>query len=238
MEQDIRWKSALGVALALVLLIGTVYRMECRRKREVRIACVGDSITYGSGLKEREKNCYPQVLGRLLGERFRVRNFGVRGRTAMWYSNNPYVKEKMNSWSLDFEPDVVVLMFGTNDSKGENWRGVTAFKEQYRRMIEEYQKLSPKPEIYLCTPATAYYVNEQTEGAMKYNINGDTVEKKIVPAVRELAEEMELKLIEINKVTKGHPEWFAKDGIHPDRNGAKAIAEEVFRVLSKERGKI
>ena len=48
-----------------------------------RVACVGDSITFGAGVKNRGKNCYPAVLGNLLGEGYEVRNFGVNGATLL-----------------------------------------------------------------------------------------------------------------------------------------------------------
>ena len=34
----------------------------------IRVACVGDSITYGAAIKNRAANCYPTVLGKQLGK--------------------------------------------------------------------------------------------------------------------------------------------------------------------------
>ena len=45
----------------------------------IRVACVGDSITFGASIKDRENNNYPVVFGRSLGEKFDVRHFGVSG---------------------------------------------------------------------------------------------------------------------------------------------------------------
>ena len=49
----------------------------------VRVACVGDSITYGAGVAGRETNSYSTVLGRMLGSKFEVRNFGRSGATLL-----------------------------------------------------------------------------------------------------------------------------------------------------------
>ena len=38
----------------------------------IRVACVGDSITYGAGIKDRKNHNYPLVLGKSLGEKFEV----------------------------------------------------------------------------------------------------------------------------------------------------------------------
>ncbi|MDQ3332921.1 MAG: GDSL-type esterase/lipase family protein, partial [Planctomycetota bacterium] len=78
-----------------------------------RVACVGDSITFGSGVADREKNSYPAVLDTLLGESYDVRNFGVSGATLQKRGDKPY-------WTLDefkdvsaFKPHVVVIKRGT-----------------------------------------------------------------------------------------------------------------------------
>ncbi len=54
---------------------------------KIRVACVGDSITFGAGVKERNKNSYPKVLAGLLGEKYDVRNFGVNGATLLKKGN-------------------------------------------------------------------------------------------------------------------------------------------------------
>jgi len=80
---------------------------------KIKVACVGDSITYGYG--------YPEELQRLLGTAYDVRNFGYSGRTAMRTGDYPYFKEEIYKESLTFSPNIVVIMFGTNDSKVQNW---------------------------------------------------------------------------------------------------------------------
>ena len=37
-----------------------------------RVACIGNSITYGSGIEDREVNAYPSQLGRMLGDDWHV----------------------------------------------------------------------------------------------------------------------------------------------------------------------
>src|SRR6266567_8819016 len=59
----------------------------------IRVACVGDSITFGAEVENRETNCYPVVLSKLLGHRFEVRNFGVSGATVL-------KKGDLSYWSL------------------------------------------------------------------------------------------------------------------------------------------
>lgn len=49
------------------------------RERAIKVACVGESLTYGAGHTE---SAYPLVLQSLLGEEYEVKNFGAGGRTA------------------------------------------------------------------------------------------------------------------------------------------------------------
>ena len=56
----------------------------------IRVACIGDSITYGYSIKNRTKDCYPAQLGRMLGDEWQVRNFGVSGATLLKKGDLPY----------------------------------------------------------------------------------------------------------------------------------------------------
>src|SRR5688500_4549897 len=71
----------LTIICALPLLGCTSQQTMKTNNKPIRIACVGDSITYGAGIEGRESNCYPAVLSRLMGSGFEIRNFGVNGAT-------------------------------------------------------------------------------------------------------------------------------------------------------------
>ena len=47
------------------LLIGSV--LSAVAQEPVKVACIGNSITYGSGIDNREQNSYPAQLQRMLG---------------------------------------------------------------------------------------------------------------------------------------------------------------------------
>ena len=121
-----------------------------------RIACVGDSITYGAAIKDRAKNCYPAQLGRMLGEKFDVRNFGVNGATMLKKGDKPYWKLKAYADAHDFQPEVVVIKLGTNDSKPHNWKHKEEYVADYVALIESFQKLESKPTVWVCYPVPAY----------------------------------------------------------------------------------
>ena len=84
-------------------------------------ACVGNSITFGYTIPEREKYSYPSQLQLLLGPGYEVANFGVPRMTALFSGDYPYVNTEAYRKSLEFNPDIVLLKLGTNDSKAVNW---------------------------------------------------------------------------------------------------------------------
>lgn len=81
--------------------------------RIIKVACVGDSITHGHGVEEREKNNYPKQLGDLLGSRFEVRNFGRNSATMSLDGDHPYAKTDAFNAALVWQPDMVVIKLGT-----------------------------------------------------------------------------------------------------------------------------
>ena len=75
----------------LILLSVILLTLAACTSEPVRVACVGDSITYGHGIKDRLHDAYPGVLSSMLGEKYDVRNFGVSGKTTMTGTEMPYV---------------------------------------------------------------------------------------------------------------------------------------------------
>lgn len=89
--------------------------------RPQKIACVGNSVTFGYGLANRDHDSYPARLQALLGEDYLVGNFGRSGATLLSRGHNPYVKTEEYRKALEFLPDVVVIHLGLNDTDPRNW---------------------------------------------------------------------------------------------------------------------
>ena len=145
------------MAAFLILCGYTNIRLPVRPKRnKVHIACVGDSITYGCTLPLFFLRRYPAALQRQLGTAFQVGAFGVNDRTLQSTGNKPYRRESAFRQSKTFQPDTVVILLGTNDSKDVNWRCAEDFRQQYFQLIAEYRSLPTAPRILLCTPPHAF----------------------------------------------------------------------------------
>lgn len=231
MNNDKRKKRAQALILVAIVLVAWNLIQMINPKKEVKIACVGDSLTYGMGVEDREENCYPMVLQNLLGtDSYTIGNFGVNGATLQKEGDQPYWEEKRYEQSVSFEPDIVVLMLGTNDTKEENWKSSEAFRKDYEALIEEYEKLDTKPKLILLTPPVLY---QSGEIITDVRAASDSVVHEEAQVILDIGNEKELSVINLYDLTGNHPEWYNTDGVHLNAAGAAAMADEVAREIKK-----
>lgn len=193
-----------------------------------RIACVGDSITWGAFILHRKRDCYPAQLQRLLGDRALVGNFGMIGHTLQESGDFPYTKSKPFLSSCEFSPRTVMIMLGTNDSKADNWKGGPAFVADYRSLVDLYRGLPTAPRVLLMTPPAVY--PRGRSGKVKHGMSVSAIDE-MCDAIRDLSTQEGLGLIDAHAATSGHPEAFRFDGVHPGAAGATLIASAAYAVL-------
>jgi lysophospholipase L1-like esterase len=183
---------------------------------QIKVACVGDSITYGYLLADPGTQSYPAQLQALLGSSYTVGNYGDSGRTLLQGSGYSYWDSWAYTSSMGSSPNIVVIMLGTNDSKSWNWNA-TNFDTQYRSLIAGYQGLASHPKVYICLPPPVY------DGS---GFDPATVQNVLLPAIRTVANETGVTLIDNNTPLQNHPELFT-DGAHPTAQGAAVMAATV-----------
>jgi len=188
----------------------------------IRVACVGDSITFGVGVENRQTNCYPVVLGKLLGRRFDVGNFGVSGATLLKKGDLPYWNLQQFEQLKDFAPQVIVLALGTNDSKPQNWKYGGEFAGDLRDMLDHFTALPSRPKVWVCLPPPVYET--------RWGINEETVSLEIIPAIKQVAQEKNIPTIDVHRALGDRPEYFP-DRIHPNAAGAGMMAITIFTAL-------
>lgn len=188
-----------------------------------KVACVGDSITYGIGVKDRENKCYPVLLANMLGDKYEVKNFGFRGRSVGLKSKLPYTKEKMYKESLEFLPNIVVIMLGTNDANEKNILFLDNFKKDFSDLVDSYINLSTKPKVYICRILPSF--------PSKHPIKEENL-AKIRKLVDEVASEKKLSVIDTYNLFVDK-EALIPDKIHPNNKGARLLAEEVCKTIQK-----
>ncbi len=209
----------------LILFIPAIAFFTCQpHKVKVKIACVGDSITEGYGISEEDSKSYPAILDSLLGEKYTVQNAGRSAATLQKEGNFPYWHRKEFSNVFKYQPDIIVIKLGTNDTKPVNWNP-SRFEEDYQALIDTFQTIPTHPKIYLCQPVPVFETNwEITDSVL---VNG------ILPVISEIATKNNLTLINLYQKIKNQGVNFP-DGIHPNAAGAKEIAEVVAEVIKKE----
>ena len=110
---------------------------------KIKIACIGNSITEGA-------DNYPTPLARMLGNQYEVGNFGKWGHTLLRKGDHPYMSTDAFINAQKFQPNVVIIKLGTNDSKPENWKYKDEFETDLEYMISTFQKCGSKPKIIIC----------------------------------------------------------------------------------------
>jgi len=186
---------------------------------QVRIACIGNSITYGSKLPDRLKQSYPAQLQEMLGKDYKVMNFGVSGATLLKKGNKPYVNTADYKEALNSSPDIVLIKLGTNDTKLINRSSLHEYKENYKELIYAFRNLPSKPRVILLTPITIFVVDST-------QIWDTVLTRSIIPFIQELAYEENLELIDLHRLFLDK-ENLLKDKVHPNEIGAKVIANRL-----------
>lgn len=207
------------------------YPVELRpEKDKIRVACIGDSITYGDGLKDRLSDAYPSQLQDMLGERYQVLNYGMPGKTLQREGSDPFTETSYYRLSQEALPAIVIVMLGTNDAMPRNWNR-EQYREQLGKLADVYLSLESSPLVFLAIPPAAYCEEERTTA--KYQIPPERIRDDVAQVIREVAEERNVTVIDINTLTDGHPEW-TLDGIHPNEEGSRVIAKTVAEMIQQE----
>ena len=208
------------------------------KEGQIKVACIGDSITYGHGVSDWSVNNYPAVLQELLGEDYHVANFGSSGACVNPEGDQPYISRDVYKAALEYDADIIIFMMGTNDSKPENWTDMDAFMEDYMELIDALIEGEDQPQVYIGTCSEAYYMEDadKESGVASYDIQPGIVDEIAArQGLMMTSSVYPFSVIDVHALTEAHPEWFEADGIHPNNDGAKAIAEAVAEaILSQE----
>ena len=202
------------VAVLIVSVVSTALFFGAFRGRSIRVACIGDSIT--------ELSTYPTDLQELLGATYYVREFGVAGTTVMFDTYNPYINQHRFQAAKEFQPDIVVILLGTNDAREDNYQFIANFTFDYKQIVTEMQALESKPRILLVKPPPLFENN--------LSLSNENLLEGVIPGIEQVADELDLTLIDAYTPLDGHPEYFV-DGVHPNYDGASIIASEIYEAF-------
>jgi len=182
--------------------------------KAAKLACVGDSITEGFGVTKGRS--WPDQIAKMLGSTCEVRNFGVGGRQLLSYQSTEEFQK-----SKSFNPDVVVIMLGTNDVRPPSWKGCKPnFVRDYLGMIKQYSDLPSTPRVFICYPPTITEPDGSEENILE-----------LIPLMDDVAKQAKVGIIDIHGAFQGKAELIP-DKIHPNDAGQTIIATTIYKALT------
>ncbi|MEI7956491.1 MAG: GDSL-type esterase/lipase family protein, partial [Verrucomicrobiota bacterium] len=124
----------LGFAMAAASQLAAQIAPAIKDGMPVKLSCVGDSITGGFGVTKGMS--WPDQISKMLGGTCQVGNFGLGGTYLRAYQSTEYYLN-----AKKFNPDVVVIMLGTNDVRPLAWKNSKPnFIADYLVMIKEFSE--------------------------------------------------------------------------------------------------
>lgn len=213
-------KKALGILIVSILLVctfsGIVYLIGQNNPKITRIACIGDSLTQSTE--------YPYILMNNLGDDYMLRNFGAGSTTVSLASETPYMETTVFQDALDFKPNIIIIMLGTNDAQPSLFQYNSTFVDDYKALIQAFQGLPDNPEIWLILPPPLF---SDKSGA----ISPEYFEQFVLPGIKQVANETNLPLIDVYSLLINSPEYFP-DGMHPESTTGNWGNEPVAQIIA------
>lgn len=216
--------------MATTLLASAPYPASGNEKKHIKVGCIGNSITYGFLVEDRENNNYPVKLQEMLGEGYEVGNFGKSGATLLKKGHNPYNKNPEFANALEFAPDIIVVHLGVNDTDPRNFPDYgDDFVKDYVALIDSFKAVNPDVRVILAnlTPLLSNHYRFRS-GTRAWR---DSI-RNLIPVV---AQYTGAELIDFGEVLRDHPQLMP-DGIHPNAQGALMLAESAYKAITGEYG--
>ncbi len=210
----------------ILLLIATLHLgcLTIKAQKPIRIACIGNSITYGYLIHDREHNAYPAQLQAMLGKGYEVLNFGSSGKTALHAGGNPYIATQQYQDALNSKANIIFIKLGTNDSRPYYRKYIDSFYVDYKLLVHTFKTLPNHPRVILLCPVVNFLGKKPDEAYCT------DIPKFIIPVIQKVAEEEHCELIDLHPLLINHPEMYP-DKLHPDSAGAHIIADRLYRFL-------
>lgn len=210
--------------------------------KKERIACIGNSITFGARLTQPEKASYPAVLTGLLNEKgyrnYEIKNFGIGGATMLRFGT-PNLWRILDSLK-NFPPDIVVIKAGTNETVGAprlNWEHISEFEKDYSDYIAAIKKINPECRIIICSPLDMVLETKDLTKARKDDLSGRRPRIwELRELIKKIAATENVFFLDLTKPFRGKPDLMTTmDGVHPNQDGYHYLASLVFDYMRKKK---
>lgn len=197
---------------------------------QTKVACIGNSVTYGYCVENRETNAYPAQLQQLLGSEYEVQNFGKSGSTLLRKGHRPYNEQEVYKAALEFKPDIAVIHLGLNDTDPRNWPEYQEnFIPDYLQLIQDIKASNPKVRVLICR------LSPITDKHSRFKSGTRDWYWQIQQQIEQIAATQKLQLIDLQEILYNRPELLP-DALHPNAEGASLIAKRVYSSITGDFG--
>lgn len=193
-------------------LFGTTLPLQAfSETKPIKIVFLGDSLTAGYGISQAD--AYPNLVSQKAaqhGKNVEILNAGMSGDTSAG-------ARRRLSWVIKNSPDILFIAIGAND--GLRGLSLQELEKNLELIIEEVKRVLPD-----CSLALA---------GMKIPPNfGEQYTKDFEYLYKKLATKHRLKFLPfLLEGVATLPEYNLADQIHPNENGHKIIADNVWPVI-------
>ncbi|GEO04345.1 sialate O-acetylesterase [Adhaeribacter aerolatus] len=216
----------------LILLTGLLSLPCLARQSQAKekVACIGNSVTFGAGIEDREHNSYPAQLQKLLGTGYDVGNFGLNGATLLQKGHRPYHKTQQYKDALTFKPDIAIIHLGLNDTDPRNWPNYQdEFTADYYSLIDTLRAVNPKVRILVCRLTPIF------SGHPRFKSGTRDWYWQIQDLIPVIARARSVELVDLNRPLHNRSDLFP-DELHPTAEGASIIVRTLFGQLTGKYG--
>lgn len=229
----IHWHIFQFALLTLMMQVGLAGQAGARQRQSakvIRVACVGNSITYGLGIRDSANDCYPAQLQRMLGPGFKVGNFGKSGATLLRHGHRPYFEQREFRDAMNFKGDIAVIHLGINDTDPRDWPNYRdEFVGDYLALIDSLKQANPHVRIIIARLTPIRHDHWRF-------ISGTKLwHDEIQEAIATVAKLSGAELIDFHAPLYPYPNY-SIDGIHPNPTGARLLAKTVYSGITGDYG--
>lgn len=223
-----------ALVLLLMLTVGVRSLEAARRpsqKQRVKVACVGNSITFGTGTPDPETCSYPAQLRNLLDTtRYDIRKFGRPGTTVLDKGHNPFVKSPEHAAMLEFAPDIAVIHIGINDTDPRNWPNYNdEFVSNLYALTQRLREVNPEVRLIMALNTPVKVTHPRFKSGTRL------WRDKVRHAVATVAEMSGAEIIDFESPLMDRMDLLP-DGLHPDTEGLGLLAQKVASAITGNYG--
>lgn len=221
-----------GIALITLasLMVSLPFSSYAKKKTmaptPVKVGAIGNSITYGYSIPDREVNSYPAQLQNMLGEGYVVGNFGKNGATLLRNGHRPYFEQEEFAAAMEFAPDIIVVHLGVNDTDPRDYPVFgEEFVTDYIALIDSFKSVNPNVRVILAnlSPLLSKHFRFKS-GTRAWR---DSL-RNLIPVVAEITGS---ELVDFGEILRDRPN-IIPDDIHPNEVGAHLMADLIGKAIT------